>query len=262
MTDAHETGGPTRIAVVEDDAEIRDLVVAYLGREGFDARGFPNGAAFDQGRAAFAPALVVLDLMMPGEDGLSICRRISPETPVLVLSAKGEDVDRIIGLEVGADDYLAKPFNPRELVARIRAVLRRRAKAAPLASVAVSEDHLVDPTPREILRFGGWTLDVDGRRLSDPSGAEAPLSSGELALLIEFARRPRRVLSRDQLLEWTRGREAEAFDRAIDVQLSRLRRKMAAAGGGGLIKTIRGDGYLFAADVTRAIALDSEEPSE
>ncbi|MEL6978243.1 MAG: response regulator [Pseudomonadota bacterium] len=257
-----EPGAATRIAVVEDDPEIRDLVVAYLGREGFEVRGFPDGAAFDHARAAFGPALVVLDLMMPGEDGLSICRRVAPDTPVLVLSAKGEEVDRIVGLEVGADDYLAKPFNPRELVARIRAILRRRSPAATSAAARSAAEPRNAPldagAPREILRFEGWTLDVDGRRLCDPSGAETPLSSGELALLTEFVRRPRRVLSRDQLLDWTRGRTAEAFDRAIDVQLSRLRRKMAAAGGGGFIKTIRGDGYLFAADVARVGPPDLE----
>lgn len=239
-----------KIAVVEDDAEIRELLLGYLGREGFDVRAYPDGAAFDAGRDAFAPSLVVLDLMMPGEDGLSICRRISPQTPVLVLSAKGEDMDRIIGLEVGADDYLPKPFNPRELVARIRAVLRRRAAAVENASPQPAGAGL-DEAPREVLLFSGWRLDVDGRRLTDPNGDDVDLSNGELALLTEFARRPRRVLSRDQLLDWTRGRDADAFDRAIDVQLSRLRRKLKAAGGDSLIKTVRGDGYLFSADVAR-----------
>ena len=264
MTELEMENAPTRIAVVEDDAEIRELVVAYLGREGFEVLGFSNGTAFDRDCEAFAPEVVVLDLMMPGEDGLSICRRIAPQTPVLVLSAKGDDVDRIVGLEVGADDYLAKPFNPRELVARIRAILRRRDQSARFQASAPTiapspQDAPQDAPPREILRFDGWTLDVDGRRLTDPSGSETPLSAGEFALLTEFARRPRRVLSRDQLLTWTRPRDAEPFDRAIDVQLSRLRRKMAAAGGGsgsGLIKTVRGDGYLFAADVRRAAGPD------
>lgn len=238
----------TRIAVVEDDHEIRDLVVAYLKREGFEVRGFVDGQEFDA-RKDFAPELVVLDLMMPGEDGLSICRRIAPSLPVLVLSAKGEDLDRIIGLEVGADDYLPKPFNPRELVARIRAILRRRGQGTPGSAATVLPS---DSTPREVLVFNGWSLDVDGRRLTAPSGAQTPLSSGEFALLTEFVRRPHRVLTRDQLMDWTRGHEAEAFDRVIDVQLSRLRRKMAAEGGGDLIKTIRNEGYLFAATVTRS----------
>lgn len=242
---------PIRIAVVEDDHEIRDLVVAYLEREGFAPRGFVDGRAFDAGRSAFEPELVVLDLMMPGEDGLSICRRIAPSLPVLVLSAKGEDIDRIIGLEIGADDYLAKPFNPRELVARIRAILRRRALGSADAVLPVSIAPSPDPEPRELLAFEGWVLDVDGRRLAAPSGTQTPLSAGEFALLTEFARRPRRVLTRDQLLDLTRGRDTEAFDRAIDVQLSRLRRKLAAHGGADLITTIRNEGYLFSALVTR-----------
>jgi len=240
-----------RVAVVEDDHEIRDLIVAYLEREGFAPRGFVDGRSFDEGEHAFSPDLVVLDLMMPGEDGLSICRRIAPRLPVLVLSAKGEDVDRIIGLEVGADDYLAKPFNPRELVARIRAILRRRALAPVDVAQPVPIAPIQEAEPREVLSFEGWVLDVDGRRLAAPSGVQTPLSSGEFALLTEFARRPRRVLTRDQLLDMTRGRDNESFDRAIDVQLSRLRRKLSAHGGADLITTIRNEGYLFSADVTR-----------
>lgn len=237
------------VAVVEDDAEILSLVVDYLRNEGFDARGCADGAALDALLLATTPALVVLDLMMPGEDGLSICRRIAPALPVLVLSAKGEDIDRIIGLEVGADDYLAKPFNPRELVARIRAILRRRAQAcaapsAPTPPTTAPEDRM------EILAFDGWRLDVEGRGLADPTGAAVPLSSGEMTLMIVFARRSNRVLSRDYLLDATRGPNTDPFDRAIDVQISRLRRKLAAAGGRDLIRTVRGDGYVFAAHVT------------
>ncbi|MEO0751070.1 MAG: response regulator [Pseudomonadota bacterium] len=246
----------TRIAVVEDDHEIRQLVVDYLIREGFEVAGYPNGGAFDQNVSTFQPDVVVLDLMMPGEDGLSICRRISSDLPVVVLSAKGEELDRIVGLEVGADDYLSKPFNPRELVARIRAVLRRRDQMPPASVPAAHVPS--DPTDdeqlgsnREVLVFDGWTLDVDGRRLSDATQTEVPLSSGEFALLTEFARRPQRVLSRDLLLDWTRGDASDAFDRAIDVQLSRLRKKLADRGSNGLIKTIRGDGYLFSAEVRR-----------
>lgn len=255
-----ETGGPearsTRVAVVEDDHEIRQLVVDYLTREGFAVEGYPNGSAFDENMSVFRPDVVVLDLMMPGEDGLSICRRISPELPVLVLSAKGEELERIIGLEVGADDYLAKPFNPRELVARIRAVLRRRDQIPQNVTPAVrgaagpADVNSVGPE-REVLVFDGWTLDVDGRRILDASDVEVALSSGEFALLTEFARRPQRVLSRELLLDWTRGSTSEAFDRAIDVQLSRLRRKLSDHGGKGLIKTVRGVGYLFSAEVRR-----------
>ena len=254
--DSAGTSRMIRVAVVEDDHEIRELVADYLGRDGFEVAAYPNGGAFDKGMSAFRPDVVVLDLMMPGEDGLSICRRISPSVPVLVLSAKGEELDRIIGLEVGADDYLPKPCNPRELVARIRAVLRRRdrmppapAPAAPVASTAVEGGTL--GSDREILVFDGWTLDVDGHCLSDASQREVPLSSGEFALLTAFVRRPHRVLSRDQLLDWTRGDASDAFDRAIDVQLSRLRKKLADRGARGLIKTIRGDGYLFSAEVRR-----------
>lgn len=246
---APHSDAPATIAIVEDDAEIRALVVDYLAKEGFEALGCANGAEFDALRERASPDLVVLDLMMPGEDGLSICRRVAPALPVLVLSAKGEDIDRIIGLEVGADDYLAKPFNPRELVARIRAVLRRR--ATPLPEPVSPRAPIAADTEREILSFGGWRLDVDGRGLEDASGAAVALSSGELGLLIEFARRPHRVLSRDFLLDATRGRDADPFDRAIDVQVSRLRRKLSAAGGDDLIRTVRGDGYLFTADVER-----------
>lgn len=260
MTTTHSTNGPanhmTRVAVVEDDHEIRQLVVDYLTREGFEAAGYRDGSVFDQSVANFRPDVVVLDLMMPGEDGLSICRRISPDLPVLVLSAKGEELDRIIGLEVGADDYLTKPFNPRELVARIRAVLRRRDhRPPPQDPTAGVARVVVDPDPqgseREILTFEGWTLDVDGRRLTDPSNRDVALSSGEFNMLTEFARHPQRVLSRDLLLDWTRGEASDAFDRAIDVQLSRLRKKLADRGGNGLIKTIRGDGYLFSVEVQR-----------
>src|SRR5262249_44904385 len=156
---------------------------------------------------------IVLDVMMPGEDGLSICRRIAAEgrTPIIIVSARGEDLDRIIGLEIGADDYLAKPFNPRELVARLRAVLRRAAPATTLVESSV---------PAEVYRFNGWRLDASARTLTASDGTDVALSNGELALLIAFARHPRRVLTREQLLDWTRGPDAAPFDRAIDVQLS------------------------------------------
>ncbi|MEM9723842.1 MAG: response regulator [Pseudomonadota bacterium] len=247
---------PVTIAVVEDDPEIRSLVGGYLEAEGFRVVACANGAALDAYLQAGRPDVVVLDLMMPGEDGLSICRRIAPALPVLVLSAKGEDLDRIVGLEVGADDYLAKPFNPRELLARLRAILRARAQtsAPPPAQTSPTPKPAPprpDGGPREILVFQGWRLDVDGRALRAPSGEGVTLTSGEMTLLIVLARRAGRVLSRDQLLDATRGRDADPFDRAIDVQVSRLRRKLTAAGGANLIKTIRGDGYLFAADMER-----------
>jgi two-component system OmpR family response regulator len=243
---------PPAIAIVEDDPEIRSLVSGYLARERFEPIECRNGAELDAVLARRHVDLIVLDLMMPGEDGLSICRRIAEarRAPILILSAKGDDIDRIIGLEVGADDYLAKPFNPRELVARIRAVLRRG--AAPLRDTAETpaEPEANDGAPREIYRFAGWRLDVDARSLKRSDGATVPLSGGEFALLVAFTRRPRRVLSREQLIEWTRGPDSESFDRAVDVQLSRLRRKLGDDTQ-ELIKTIRGDGYLFAADVRR-----------
>ncbi len=234
------------VAIVEDDEEIRTLAGDYLRREGFDVAACADGMALDGLMETRTPDLVILDLMMPGEDGLSICRRLSAHTdiPVIILSAKGEDIDRIIGLEVGADDYVPKPFNPRELCARVRAVLRRR---APVESDAV-------PThgTGEVYRFENWRLDVEGRSLTDPEGALVVLSSGEFALLVAFARHPRRTLSRDQLLDWTRGADAAPVDRAIDVQLSRLRRKLRDnPRTPRLIKTVRGDGYMFAAEVQR-----------
>lgn len=208
------------IAVVEDDPEIRELVRDFLLRERFAVLACANGAELDTQMQTARPDVIVLDLMMPGEDGLSICRRISGAggPPIIILSAKGDDIDRIVGLEIGADDYLAKPFNPRELVARIRALLRR-GQSAPAAG-------RVDEDDREIYRFAGFILDVDGRVLTR-DGREIALSNGEFALLTAFVRRPRRVLSREQLLDLTRGPDAAPVDRAIDVQLSRLRRKLA-----------------------------------
>lgn len=233
------------VAVVEDDAEIRDLLAASLARDGFEAITCDRGAALDAALASRNVDLIVLDLMMPGEDGLSICRRVAAAggPPVIILSARGDDVDRIVGLEIGADDYMPKPFNPRELSARIRSVLRRRAGGAGAAAEAEG---------REVLRFAGWTIDLDDRSLIDPSGAAVVLSTGEFDLLAAFVSRPRRVLSRDQLLDWTRGADAASVDRAIDVQLSRLRRKLGDdPKDPQLVKTVRGDGYLFAAEVRK-----------
>lgn len=234
------------VAVVEDDAEIRALTAARLGADGFSVLACENAGALDEALAYEAVDIIVLDIMMPGEDGLSVCRRVSAAggPPVIMLSAKGDDIDRIVGLEIGADDYLTKPFNPRELTARIRSVLRRR--RAPEAS---PPDGMQG---REVYRFAGWRLDMDDRALIDPQGAPVVLSPGEFALLAAFARHPRRVLTRDQLLDWTRGDDSAPVDRAIDVQLSRLRKKLGDdPRAPALIKTVRGDGYLFAADVRR-----------
>lgn len=226
------------IAVVEDDNEIRALVTALLAREGFETAGCRNAAEFDRLIERQRVDLAILDLMLPGEDGLSLCRRIRArgDLPVLMVTAKGDDVDRIVGLEIGADDYLPKPFNPRELIARVRAILRRTRDADRVAARNISERH----------SFAGWLLDVGARALAAPNGEAVDLTGGEFDLLLAFVTHPQRVLNRDQLLDWTRGRSAGPFDRAIDVQLGRLRRKLAAQPGGeALIKTVRGGGYLL-----------------
>ncbi|MEM9168265.1 MAG: response regulator [Pseudomonadota bacterium] len=242
-----------QIAIVEDDPEIRDLVASFLSGEGYAVRAFGDGAQFDAANADGLFDLVILDVMMPGEDGLSICRRLVRDggPAVIIVSARGDDLDRIIGLEIGADDYLTKPFNPRELSARVKSVLRRQMRGA-APSGATSDPADAD---REILVFAGWRLDVDGRHLCDPDGRSVVLSPGEFSMLVAFLRRPRRVVSRDQLMDWTRGADTATVDRAIDVQLSRLRRKLRDnPKDPALIKTVRGDGYLFAADVRRGSA--------
>jgi two-component system OmpR family response regulator len=193
----------------------------------------------DRAIQAGTPDLVVLDLMMPGEDGLSVCKRLSQAggPAVIMLSAMGEDTDRIVGLELGADDYLPKPCNPRELLARVKAVLRRRAEpSGPRAQGSLVE-------------FDGWRLDLIRRRLVSPQGMAVELSGGEFNLLRAFVERAERVLTRDQLLDLARGPSSEAFDRSIDVQISRLRRKLADGSGRELIRTIRGEGYVFTAQV-------------
>lgn len=233
----------TVIAVVEDDPEIGPLVAGLLRREGFEAELCPTGDAFERLRARRRIDLAVLDVMLPGEDGLSICRRLSAEgeIPVLMVTARGDDIDRIVGLEIGADDYLPKPFNPRELIARVRAVLRRTRDRHRVAPASV---------PEERWRFRGFVMDMSRRSLADPAGADVELTGGEFDLLAAFVRHPRRVLSRDQLLDWTRGRDAQPFDRAIDVQVGKLRRKLEThPAGDGLIKTVRGGGYCLAAHV-------------
>jgi two-component system, OmpR family, response regulator len=235
----------TLIAVVEDDPEIRTLVGGLLSREGF-AVALCNGAGdLDREMERRRVDLIVLDLMLPGEDGLSICRRLragSLGTPVLMVTAKSDDLDRVIGLEIGADDYLPKPFNPRELVARVKAILRR-----------TRDIHHVPPNPPpDVYRFAGWRLNAGSRLLHDPDGGPVDLTGGEFDLLMVFLTHPQRVLSRDQLLDWTRGRSAGPFDRTIDVQLSRLRRKLGDdAKLPSVIKTVRGGGYLFSAAVDR-----------
>jgi two-component system OmpR family response regulator len=232
---------PPRILVVDDDPGIREVLTDFLVQHGYDAEGAASAAEMDRAMAARAPDLIVLDLMMPGEDGLSVCRRLAGSgPPVIMLSAMGEDADRIIGLELGADDYLAKPCNPRELLARVRAVLRRPRGAAAETGPGLS--------------FAGWRLDMVRRELTRPDGRTIGLSAGEFALLRAFAEAPRRILSRDQLLERARSADADVFDRAIDVSISRLRKKLDDGSGLELIHTLRGEGYMFDARVERRSA--------
>lgn len=231
-----------RILIVDDDPGIREAVSEFLSRHAFTVETAADASQMEQVLARDSIDLVVLDLMLPGEDGLSICRRLSNEgPPIIMLSAMGEDTDRIVGLELGADDYLPKPCNPRELLARIRAVLRRRHEArSPEGQYGAG------------LEFAGWRLDLVRRDLRTPEGVVVNLSGGEFSLLRALAEHPQRVLTRDQLLDLARGRDAEAYDRAIDVQISRLRRKMEdGASGQDLIRTVRNEGYMFAAKVTR-----------
>ncbi|AGA91098.1 response regulator with CheY-like receiver domain and winged-helix DNA-binding domain [Thioflavicoccus mobilis 8321] len=234
------------ILVVDDHAEIRQLLQRYLGDHGYRVTTAANGGEMQRVLADAAIDLVILDLMMPGDDGLTLCRnlRAGPHAalPVIMLTAIGEETDRIVGLEMGADDYLAKPFNPRELLARIKAVMRRTGS---------SLNREAGDTPAR-LRFLGWTLLPDARELIDPDQTLVPLSTAEFALLMALVTRPGRVLSRDQLLDLARGRDAKAFDRAIDTLVSRLRRKLGdQPRDPQIIKTIRGDGYLFAPKVER-----------
>lgn len=233
----------TTIAIVEDDTDIRALLAGYLEGESFRVVAL-SGASLDRAVAAgTVPDLIVLDWMLPGEDGLSICRRLRAVNgpPVVMLTAKDEDIDRVLGLEMGADDYVSKPFNPRVLLARIRAVLRRASGGHPSAEPG-----------SEILSVADLAVNLGARTvmLRDPV-AEIPLTSAEYDLLHCFITRPQRVLSRDQLLDWTRGRTADAFDRTIDVQVSRLRHRLEAAGSiaASLIKTVRNAGYILAAPV-------------
>jgi two-component system OmpR family response regulator len=234
------------ILVVDDDREIRDLVAKFLTRHSCRVTTAADGKEMRRALADRRIDLVVLDLMLPGEDGLSLCRwlRAESDLPVIMLTAMREEIDRIVGLEIGADDYLPKPFNPRELLARIRAVLRR---AGAVTSRGVPDG------PGPTLRFAGWRLEPGRRRLVGPDGREAELTGGEFDLLLAFAERPGRVLSRDQLLDLTRGREVVPFDRSIDSQISRLRRKIESdPSRPALIKTVRSGGYVFTPIVERA----------
>jgi DNA-binding response OmpR family regulator len=241
------------ILVVDDEARIRTMLRRYLDGEGFKVSEAADGTAMRRILEGEAVDLVLLDLMMPGEDGLSLARYIRQrgQTPIIMLTGKGELIDRVAGLEAGADDYVGKPFHLREILARIRTVLRRvQPTAAAAAPTAMAEPTAV---PADILRFQGWQLDMLRRELRSPDGIVVPLTSGEFELLRVFAIHANRVLNRDQLMELVKGREWEAYDRAIDTQIVRLRKKIEAdPTNPGLIKTVRGAGYVFAAAVTRS----------
>lgn len=225
------------IIIVDDDTSIRDALETYLTRHGYSVRAAGDGAGLDLLLARETPALVVLDVMMPGEDGLSICRRLAARRiPVLMLSALGEVTDRVVGLELGASDYLPKPFDPRELLARVRALLRHGEER----DVGVSG-----------YRFAGWAFDPETRTLRDPAGTVATLPAGENALLRAFVERPQRLLTRDQLLDLARGFDSTSYDRAIDLAVSRLRRRLEPGGSSALIETVRGEGYRFVGRVER-----------
>lgn len=230
------------ILVVDDDPELRGLITGFLGGHGFRVQAAENAAQMSLAIERERPDLVVLDVMMPGEDGLSAARRLAAEKgpPVIMLSALGGDTDRIIGLEVGADDYLAKPCNPRELLARVRAVLRRTSTAEDIMAA--------DARP---YAFAGWRLDASRRDLRDPTGIFINLSDGEFSLLRSFVEHPQRILSRDQLLDLVHGGRAEIFDRAIDTQISRLRRKLNDRSKDELIRTVRNEGYMLVPKVVR-----------
>jgi two-component system OmpR family response regulator len=226
------------LLIVDDDREIRDLLSRFLRRQGFRVDAVRDGREMLQALADWQIDLVILDRMLPGEDGLTLCRelRAKSRVPIIMLTVLGAETDRIVGLEMGADDYLVKPFHPHELLARIKAVLRR------VHDVPLSEA----PNKGAILRFAGWTLDRTRRRLETPEGIKVALSDGEFDLLVAFSEHPQRVLSREQLLDLSRGRSPVPFDRSVDMQVGRLRRKIEARPDKPeLIETVRGRGYIF-----------------
>ena len=233
------------VLVVDDEPGIIEMASAYLRRDGFVVRTAATGQRALDSVLTQVPDLIVLDLMLPGEDGLQLCRdlRMRSNVPVIMLTARGEETDRIVGLEMGADDYLAKPFNPRELLARIKSVLRR----------ARSLPGNLEPDAVRAFSFAGWSLEVATRNLTAPDGVVVPLSGTEFKLLRAFLAHPNRVLSRDQLIAIMISRDAGPFDRAIDVQVSRLRQRLRDdAREPRIIKTVRGEGYVLAAQVEAA----------
>jgi two-component system OmpR family response regulator len=235
---------PTRALIVDDDREICALLCTYLADFGIEARGVHDGAAMRRAIAEQTPDVIILDLMLPGEDGLTLCRQLrsNGNIPVIMLTARGEPADRVVGLELGADDYVVKPFDPRELVARVHTVLRRARGDGKLGNAGESER----------ISFEGWSLDVGTRQLTTPRQMVVPLSNAEFRLLWTFIERPRRVLNRDQLMDAARGQSSTAYDRSIDLLVSRLRQKLDDdPRDPKLLKTIRGEGYLFDARISR-----------
>ena len=234
------TAAEPHILIVDDHREIRDVVSRYLRENGYRTSTADSAGSARRIMTSSAIDLAVVDVMMPGEDGLALTRsiRATGSLPVIMLTARGEDVDRILGLEMGADDYIAKPFNPRELLARVAAVLRRSRGSAQGSGPSVARR----------IRFAGWMLDINRRELINATGTVMPLSAGEYRLLLAFLERPNVALTRDQLLDIARGRTMEAFDRSIDSAISRLRRKIEVdPRDPNIIKTVWGDGYVFTA---------------
>ncbi|THD80547.1 MAG: response regulator [Phenylobacterium sp.] len=243
MTQAAQNPLPARtVLVVDDDRELREQVVDYLREHGYSVHPAADGAEMERVLSTAAIDLVILDVMMPGENGLSICQRLSTAggPAIIMVSAMGDEVDRVLGLELGADDYLAKPCSPRELLARVRAVFRR-----------LEEVRGGAPPRGRTYQFAGFVVDTLRRQLRAPNGATILLTSGEYSLLNAFLEHPQRILSRDQLLEIARGAQVDVFDRAVDVQISRLRRKLNSCSEVEIIKTVRGMGYLFDTKVVR-----------
>jgi two-component system, OmpR family, response regulator len=235
----------SRIAVVEDDPDISRMMVSYMTEHGFEVTPARSGRDLDRVMSVGKVDCVILDVGLPGEDGLSICRRIRSKStvPIIMVTGRGTETDRIVGLELGADDYLPKPFNPRELVARVRAVMRRSTATADAAAPST-------PAPKTLL-FEGWRLDMARRQFFDPQGSLRSLTSGEFNILTIFCQNSRKVLSRDDLLDMLHGRAAAVFDRSIDVQISRLRRKIEDnLKDPVFIKTVRYGGYFFTPQVT------------
>jgi DNA-binding response OmpR family regulator len=251
VTSSNAVNSALHLAVVDDEADITQLLGNYLQHHGYRVTQLHDGRSLMELMASDAPSLVLLDVGLPGEDGFSIARQLREHwrCGLVIVTGRGDAVDKVVGLEVGADDYVTKPFDLRELLARIKAVLRRMAPSEPSAVPAGAA-----PAPRDRLRFAGWELDLAARRLLDPTGREVSLTSGEFDLLSTFVRHPGRVLSRDFLLERTRGREAAPFDRTIDVQVGRLRKKLEAdPEDPQLIKSVRGAGYILVPSVSGSV---------